>query len=263
MSTQLLIYETAVPVSAARHRECSVESSGYAFSRSVNAVPLMAVEFAAAAAEYAIVFAGSGDVVMPSVILGMRGQENAYLDATGGWNAKYIPAFIRRYPFVFSSSNDAQTFTLCIDEAFAGFNREGRGQALFGEDGKPTTYVQNVLKFLQEYQAQFQRTRAFCEKLRQLELLEPMQASVSLESGEHLSLTGFMAVERKRLKALSGETLAELAKSDELELLYLHLQSMRNFTGVKDRLVSAKGEETAPAIVEAEEESEALAEADA
>ena len=247
MTTQLLIYETAVPVSANRHRACYVDTGGYAFSRNVNAVPLMAVEFAAAAAEYAIVFAGKDDVVMPSVILGMRGRENAYLDEAGDWNASYVPAFIRRYPFVFSSSNDGETFTLCIDEAFAGFNREGRGQALFSDNGKPTPYVDSVLKFLQEYQAQFQRTRTFCDRLREFNLLEPMQAKMALDTGEHLSLTGFLAVNRDKLKALSGEVLAGLAKSDELELIYLHLQSMRNFGGVKERLAAAHGAPSTPA----------------
>ena len=46
-----------------------------------------------------------------------------------------------------------------------------------------------------------------------------------------------MAVDRNKLKALGGETLAEMVKTDELELLYLHVQSMRNFTLVKDRLL--------------------------
>jgi hypothetical protein len=63
----------------------------------------------------------------------------------GGWQAKYIPAFVRRYPFVFSSRGVGKTFTLCIDEAFPGFNQSGRGERLFGDDGKPTPYVQNVL----------------------------------------------------------------------------------------------------------------------
>jgi hypothetical protein len=238
MTTQLLIYETAVPSNSGRHGQCSVDAGGgYAFSRNVNAVPLMAVEFPPASAEYAIVFAGTDEALMPAVILGMRGKENAYLDAEDGWRAKYIPAFIRRYPFVFSKSADGQTFTLCIDEEFKGFNREGRGEGLFGSEGKPTPYVDNVLKFLQDYQAQFERTRAFCAKLKQLELLEPMQATISLQTGEQLALTGFMAVDRKKLKALSGEALAELAKTDELELLYLHLQSLRNFNNVRDRLV--------------------------
>lgn len=242
MTTQLLIYETAVPISSGRHGQSSVDSGGgFAFSRHVNAVPLLAVEFPSATGEYAIVFAGEGDALMPAVVLGMRGKENAYLDPANGWRAKYVPAFIRRYPFVFSKSDDGKTFTLCIDEAFAGFNRQGRGQALFGADGKPTPYVENVLKFLQDYQTQFQRTQAFCEKLRKLDLLEPMQAKVALETGEHLSLSGFMVVDRKKLKALSGEALADLTRTDELELMYLHLQSMRNFNDARDRLVVIPG----------------------
>lgn len=94
---------------------------------------------------------------------------------------------------------------------------------------------------MQDYQTQFQRTQASCEKLMKLDLLEPMQAKVALESGEHLSLSGFMAVDRKRLKALSGEALADLARTDELELIYLHLQSMRNFKNARNRLVVIPG----------------------
>jgi hypothetical protein len=237
---QLLIYETAVPVSSLHHATACVEvGSDYRFSKNVNSVPLMAVEFPFAAAEYAIIFAGTGDVPMPAVILGMRDRENLFLNDGGTWQATYVPAFVRRYPFVFSTGDEGKTFTLCIDEAFSGFNREGRGQRLFNDEGKPSTFTDNALKFVQEYQWQFERTKAFCQKLAQLELLEPMQAQVSLPTGETTSLTGFMAVNRNKLKALSGEKLAELAKTDELELLYLHLFSMRNFSTMKDRLQSA------------------------
>jgi hypothetical protein len=125
---------------------------------------------------------------------------------------------------------------LCIDEAFPGVNQAGRGQRLFGEDKKPTPYVSNVLKFLEQYQIEFRRTQAFCAKLKDLALLEPMRAQASLPSGERLALTGFMAVSREKLKGLPGDKLAELAKTDELELLYLHLQSMRNFQAMVQRL---------------------------
>jgi hypothetical protein len=208
----------------------------YGFSRRVNSVPLMAVEFPHAAAEYAIVFSGTAEAFVPAVILGMRGEENLYLTQQGGWEARYIPAFVRRYPFVFASSQDGKTFTLCIDEAFPGFNREGRGQRLFGDDQKPSTYVASVLKFLEQYQLEFRRTEAFCQKLKDLELLEPMRAQAKLGSGEQLALTGFMAVNRDKLKALPGEKLAALAATNELELLYLHLHSMRNFTAMGERL---------------------------
>jgi len=241
MPKQLLIYEMVVPLSFGRHSDCSVEvGDSYDFGGNVNSVPLMAVEFPNAASEYAIVFAGEPNV-MPAVILGVRGEENLYLSKGNTWEAKYIPAFVRRYPFVFSTSTDGERLILCIDEAFAGFNREGRGQRLFTDDGKPSAYVDNVLKFLQEYQAQFVRTQRFCAKIRELDVLEPMQAQVELASGEHLSLSGFMAVNRAKLKALPGEKLAELAQTDELELLYLHLQAMRNFRDLRDRLGVSEG----------------------
>jgi len=237
MASQLLIYESAVPVSSGRHSGWSVEvGTDYTFSKNVNAVPLMAVEIPNAAAEYAVVFSGSDEAIMPAVILGMRGSENLYLTMQGGWQAKYLPAFVRRYPFVFSSSTDGSTFTLCIDESFPGFNQQGRGERLFDDQNKPTPYVENVLKFLEQYQLEFRRTQAFCAKLRELGLLETMRAQANLATGERVQLTGFMAVNRDRLKALPAQALAELAKTDALELLYLHLQSMRNFSGMMDRL---------------------------
>ena len=255
MSTQLLIYETAVPVSSGRHGKASIEAGkGYGFARKINSVPLTAVEFPLAAADYAIVFAQSGDEVVPVVILGARAGENLYVKDDDSWSARYVPAFVRRYPFVFSAKDDGKTFTLCVDEAFQGLNYQGRGQPLFDGEGKQTQYVDNVLRFLQEYRAQFMRTQAFCRKIAELKLLEPMQAQFTLASGEKMSLTGFHAVDRRKLKALPAETLAQLAATDELELVYLHLQSLRNFVSVKDKLVVSLPEpapaDTAPAAEE-------------
>jgi hypothetical protein len=126
------------------------------------------------------------------------------------------------------------------DEAFPGFNQSGRGKRLFGDDGKPTPYVEDVLKFLGQYQREFQRTQAFCKKLKDLNLLELMQAQIKLGSGERMALGGFSVVDRARLKTLSGDVLAQLVQSDELELIYAHLVSMRNFATVRDRLAEAQ-----------------------
>jgi hypothetical protein len=249
MATQLLIYEAAVPINPARHGQWSVEvGNDYAFSRNVNSVPLMAAEFDHAAAEYPIVFAGTKEGSMPVAILGMRGNENLYLTPQNTWAAKYIPAFVRRYPFVFSTSKDGKTLTLCIDEKFAGCNQEGRGQRLFDDAGKPTPHVQNVMRFLQGYQVETQRTQAFCKKLNDLNLLEPMQAQVPLKSGQNISLTGFMGVNREKIKALSGEALADLAKTSELEWVFLHLGSLKNFDAMKERLGASPAGETKTAV---------------
>ena len=252
MAKQLLIYESAVPLSSAAHRDLSFEPMpDYAFASGINAVPLTAVEILAAASEYAIVFTASGDDVMPVAVLGVRTHQNLYVSADSQWQAKYVPAFVRRYPFVFSASPDQKTLTLCIDDTHPGFNTDGRGERLFDADGKPTAYAGRVLDFLKEYQTQFERTRVFGRHLKELGLLEPMEAIVSLPGGEQVPLRGFLGVSRERLRALDGDKLESLAKTDELELVYLHLASMRNFNDVKDRFVGAMA--TAPAPEAADE----------
>jgi len=254
MTKQLLIYESAAPMSASRHGRMYFEPvANYSFSAGVNAVPIMAVEFIRAATEYAIVFAQAGDDILPAIVLGVRPDQNLFVSDDSKWQAKYIPAFIRRYPFVFSATSDPKMVTLCIDESHPGLNSDGRGHRLFGDDGKPSAYTEQVLKFLKEYQIHFERTRLFGKRVMKLGLLEPMQARVTTPKGEKLALGGFLAVPRKKLRALDGEALASLAKTDELELLYLHLYSMRNFHDVKDRLVGSlpPSDATDPAHAEA------------
>jgi SapC len=247
MPKQLLIYEKAVPVTVNRHKDVSIKAGNdYGFAKDVNSVPLLASEFDLSSAEYAIVFSGEGKDVMPAALLGVRDQENLYIDDSGAWNAKYIPAFVRRYPFIFSTQ-DKNTFNLCIDEDFDGVNRNGVGERLFDAAGERTQYLRNVLGFLQAYQAQFEATRAFCQRLVDLNLLEAMQAQFRLRSGQRIMLGGFMAVNRDKLRSLPGDSLARLAATGDLDLIYAHLHSQRNFTPTAERVVRLLEPQAVPA----------------
>jgi hypothetical protein len=264
MPTQQLFYRTAVPVNVSRHRDWFVKTGEtYAFASAVNSVPVTAIEFARAAAEYPIVFAGSGNLVVPAVILGIRDNQNLFVGEDGQWRSKYVPAFVRRYPFVFSQDEAGKTFTLHIDETFDGCNQAGRGEKLFDADGAHTQYLRTVLAFLRDYEARFHRTQTYCARLVELDLLQPVQAQFALSSGEQRSLTGFSVVNRQKLKALSAETLAELLATEELECTFLHLASLRHFEDMLERFEPKQetiGIEPAPTDGEglAEESSEAV-----
>ncbi len=231
MTTQQLFYERAVPLSPTRHGTWSLEpSADYGFARNVNSVPLGATEFQAAAPEYPIVFVPTEGAIVAAALLGPRAGQNLYVVDDGTWRAHYVPAFVRRYPFVFAAGENPKAQPLCIDEACSACNQEGRGERLFDGKGKPTPFLQERLKFAQNFQAQFDRMLSLCRRLKELDLLEPMRAKIGLDAASTTALTGyFNVVGRDRLKALSGDTLRSLAQSDELELIYLHLQSLRNF----------------------------------
>ena len=237
MSKTLLIYERAVPVTRARHGNCGVKAGAdFSFASDVNSMPLLAQEFREAIREYPIVFAGSGENIMPAVLLGFGENDNLFVDEAGKWNARYIPAFARRYPYVFSSSDDGKTLTLCIDEEFSGFSEKGDGERLFDDAGEQTAYLKKVLEFQTEFQRLFQRTQAFCKNLQQLDLLDPMQAQLKMGAEEEMLIGGFMVVNRDRLKEVPADKLSELALVDELELVFLHLQSLHNVTDLGRRV---------------------------
>lgn len=241
-----MIYERAVPISSERHRDWSVKTgTNYKFAQNVNSVPLLAAEFIPAATEFTLVFAGEGEAIFPAVILGVRDGDNLYVGEDGSWQGTYVPAFLRRYPFVFALSEDETTFTLCIDEEFEGCNKEGRGEHMFDSDGARTQYLQTMLNFSREYQAQFTRTKQFSDRLRELDLLEPAQARFQLPDGTSASLAGFFTINREKLKALPGDTLAAMAKTDELELCYVHLHSLNNIGRMAQKELKAQPGDTA------------------
>lgn len=262
MSKQLLMYEKVVPLNKVEHQGLYLKAGkDFSFAQRLNSVPLTAVEFSLAAAEYAIVFAGTEKEVMPAVIMGVNKDENLYVGEQG-WKSSYVPAFVRRYPFVFSNTADGKQLMLCIDEAFTGFNKEGRGERLFDSDGEQTQYLASILAFMEDYQAHYRHTQLFCQKLIELDLLQPMNAKVNIKGQGARSITGFMGVDRNKLKQLDDETLGQLAKNDWLELIYLHLQSVRTFGQSIDRVIK-KSDVGAEQNTEVHEDAETETETEA
>ena len=92
------------------------------------------------------------------------------------------------------------------------------------------------MKFLQEYQAHLQRTRAFSAKLGELELLVPRTIQVQPANGKPFALDGFFVVDEKRVQALKGKPLQELLKSGDLGWIYVHLMSLMNVERLSRRL---------------------------
>jgi hypothetical protein len=245
MTNQLLIYKQAVPITVDAHKDTSVESSsGYGFVREVNSVPVVAAEFATASHDLAIVFAGTEEAVFPSVLLGLENDKCEFVDVKGAWTGEYVPAFVRRYPFVFAQAGSGDDFTLCIDEAYDGLNTEGEGERLFDAKGTRTQYLNNILEFSSQYQNQYLRTKVFCDRLLSLGLLEPAIASFVADDGQARRLSGFFRINREKLKALDTDVLRDMFDKDELELCFVHLQSLSNISkvGVKSVAKTMEGQ---------------------
>ncbi len=236
VTAQPLFYQKPVVLDKNKHAKLGVDPrAGFGFARETHAVGIAAVEFAHAAREYPIVFAADGDSVFPLVVLGLKQNENLFVSGDGEWEGKYIPAYVRRYPFILASRKGTDDFAVCIDDAYGGWSKK-KGERLFSDEGEQTQFLERSMVFLRDFQVQHERTREFSEHLRSLDILEPVQANIAMNSGEKLSLGGFQVVNKDKLKDLDGDKLAALVKTDQMELVYLHLFSMANFPHLVEKV---------------------------
>ena len=268
----LLFYKKPVPLNSGTHRNARLgaPAGDYRFARQTNSLPLAAVEFFDSAREYPVVFTGQdGGAQFPIALLGVRHNENLLVGEDGRWGGRYIPAFVRRYPFVLAEKENADDFNVYLDEDYSGFGA-AEGERLFNDDGSHAPLLDQALEFLRTYQGEIKRTRQFVERLQELDLLVPRVLEVARAGQQPLVLQGFNVVDEARLNALDDAKLLELARSGQLAWIHAHLMSLGNVAALAARLdgVLAKAappasEAAAPAddgqVVEASEASEALA----
>lgn len=228
-----LFYRSLTPIDAARHGGQSLKRRlGFDFARSSHAVLLNGSEFEVAARFYPIVFTPAPASAALAVV-GVRRDRNLFVDAGGDWRpGAYIPAYIRRYPFIFHESADKQQYTLCIDET-AGALEEGNDRPLFS-GGKPTPIVQDALKFCAAFQRDFTSTHDFVDQLSERGLLIPNQAEITLNSGEKLAVTGFHIIDRDRFAGLPDSAFLEWRRKGWLPWVYAHFVSHGNWSGLVD-----------------------------
>lgn len=230
-----LFYKEPVAINVEQHRDMTVSPSptGYAFSADAHNVMLTAVEFFEACREYPIIFSPTEDgTITPLALLGIQSGENLYVDATGAWKAAYIPAYVRRYPFILADTGSTE-FPVCVDQTFDGLNIEG-GQRLFTEEGEQTDYCRHIQAFIQDYQGQPVVTAAFTAKLRELELFRPMDANIQLNDGTHFQLQGFLIVDENSLARLGDVAVLDLFRKGYLGLIYAQLASVKNLSRLLD-----------------------------
>ena len=233
-------YEKPVLLDREKHRRRRVgPSTSFAFARKANSLYLAGVEFGEACKEYAIVFTrGSGKKILPVAMLGLRSRENLYIDDKDQWTASYVPAFVRRYPFVLAELS-GQAMGVCIDEAFTGLS-EKQGEPLFDAQGHNTPFLQNALDFLERYQQEYRRTEAFCQRLEQAGLFTEMNAKADLVDGRSFTVGGLLVVDEQKLLALPDAVALSLFRAGELHLVSMHLASLSNMKKLVDRMAERK-----------------------
>jgi hypothetical protein len=226
-----LFYNRPRPIDAAGDRGLSLQPvMDFGFARTTNSVLLGAAEYPRAMRNYPIVFT-SREPRVAVAVLGLEGNENLFVGNDGRWRAgDYIPAYVRRYPFIFLEQPGKADLTLCIDEA-SGLPTQSDDHLLF-EGGEPTQLVRNALNFCRGFHEQTLASAAFVAELAQRGLLVPNEARIRLNSGKELTLRDFHIVEEAKFNALPDDVFLDWRRRGWMPLVYAHLMSMTSWASL-------------------------------
>ena len=104
LTGNVLFYSRPEPLSSETHMRMGVRriARPFGFAAGHHVAPLAVTEFPMAAINYPIIFAG--DNFQPLAVMGVNPRENMFIRADGLFDpGVYIPAYIRRYPFVLAA----------------------------------------------------------------------------------------------------------------------------------------------------------------
>lgn len=219
-----LFYTNPTPLDARGHAALGlVRNFGLHFTREVNAIPINLIEFPQICHEYPIAFSSDGNAT-PVAILGVRNNENLFVDEEGEWwRDTYIPAYIRRYPFIFSEMPDGEQLLLCVDLA-PGIVEENGEQPFFERDGEPSQLSLNALEFCKSYHAAARQTRDFSAALSDLDLLVEREAQIDVHNAR-INFSGFSIINEEKFRDLDESVFLDLNHRGFLPFIYAHFFS--------------------------------------
>jgi hypothetical protein len=209
----------------------------FAFAAKVRAIPIVANEFSSVQKHYPVVF-NSLDNPMPVAVVGLLEDKNLFINDIGEWHAyRYIPAYLRRYPFALAGSQDQQA-AVVVDVASSRVSQSP--EHAFFKDGQVTPETQGMIDFCQRYDNELQQTAAFCQRLKELDLLVQQTATRNRPDGAEAEVVAqFITIDMQRVSELNSALHSELFLNGYLSRIFAQNFSMENW----NTLIALRGEQ--------------------
>ncbi len=227
VSANPLFYKSVTPLDSQRHKSLRLGQPDRAFGYASlsNLIPAVVDEFELAAPELCIAFLPTPAGASAVFVTGTAPGQNCFVSDTGNWTGAYVPAYLRRYPFIIGDIAGSES-VLCFDESYAGFG-DPMGQPLFEADGNRTEALAKALAFSQTYRDAAKRTESFCRMLTDFALLQAATLDITAADGSRSTVHGIEIIDEAALAALSGDRLAQLNGAGFLRAIYAQITSLR------------------------------------
>jgi len=245
-----LFYSAIEPLNATQHGKMKIRQVEKSpVIAQTHAIPVTVDEFGLAQRHYPIVFS-IGDNPIPIVLMGLNEGVNVFLDPDGRPvdSTVYIPAYIRRYPFLLARlTATTDELSLCFDPSSEAVGEFDQGENLFDGD-QPSDATKAILEFCEQFETAGQRTSAFMEDLKKSGLLMDGEVAIQPEGYQQPFIyRGFQMIDEEKLRDLRGDELRKMNQNGMLPLMYAHLFSLTQMREVFSRqLAQGKAPQQVP-----------------
>jgi hypothetical protein len=239
----LPLYKKPEPLNVQAHKGMGLKYGDrpFDFLNETHFVPLTGGEIASASAHYPVIFLG--EARMPVAVMGLQAGSNLFVDtATGNFEPmRYLPAFVRRYPFVAAiHTEENERFTVCVD-AGSHLMSNKPDEPFFTDAGELTEFSKNAIEFVRRYESEVAATNAMLARFKELDLFEEQSTQFQPRNekgepaGDPQTIASYWGISGEKIRALPAETLAELRDNMYLAIIYAHMISMGQWDFILNR----------------------------
>ena len=230
---------TYTPLNSVDHKNIRIITDrSAAYGDNVHFAMIFPFEFRSVQAHYPILFhRDSRGELYPVALFGFQDGENLFLDESG-WNARYVPAMIRRLPFLIgfeaaAGEEGERRRMLSLDMAHPRVSQE-RGEPLFDALGLRTPFLEEMATLLETLYHGAELNTKFVQALQEHGLIESVTIDIALADGSRNQLLGFYAIDEEKVRGLSDEALGTLGRNGFLMPLFMMLASTVNVRTLVD-----------------------------
>ena len=236
-----LFYNDLMPLNSRDHANFKAKpADSPQFLKGVHAIPVTVDEFVEAQRDLPIIFT-SGSDPLPIALMGLNEGVNTYVDDEGKiFERVYVPAYIRRYPFMLAKLQpEAEELSLCFDPTWPGLGEFPDGDPMFDADGQPSQNTKQILEFCESFEQAGQRTKAFMEELKNHDRRREGESAITINERPDQPFTyrGFQMVNREKLSETPAAQLEIWNKTGFLMLIHAHLFSLDQMRKIFGRQV--------------------------
>ena len=224
------MYQNVMPLSQETHANKRFRPlSDYHFARNQVVIPIAANELTRVAGRVPIgLIESEQEGLRPMALLGVDGSTNLLVGPDGRWLQDYVPAAIRRYPFILArregqEGEEAQSL-VGIDQAADALS-DTEGEPLFTDAGEPGERLAGIMELLRQLDLGVRAMGAAAENLRAAGVVEDWTPAIEV-GGKRQRLAGLKRVSEEALNGLDDQAFAGLRQGGALGLAYAQMLSM-------------------------------------